>query len=105
MNILITGGSGFLGKHLTKFLKKKKYSKVISLSSKDADLRLSGSLNKLNKIKFRKIYHLAALLSSKAEHSPQLAQDVNVNGTLKLLNLAIDQTKKNNHIVKFFFTS
>ena len=60
MNILITGGSGFLGKHLTKFLKKKKSSKVISLSSKDADLRLSGSLNKLNKIKFRKIYHLAA---------------------------------------------
>ena len=48
----------FLGKHLTKFLKK--IIKVISLSSKDADLRLSGSLNKLNKIKFKKIYHLAA---------------------------------------------
>lgn len=60
MNILITGGNGFLGKHLTKFLKKKKTYKVISLSSKDADLRLSGSLSKLNKIKFKKIYHLAA---------------------------------------------
>jgi len=58
-----------------------------------------------DKYKITEIYHLAALLSSKAEHSPQLAQEVNVNGTLKLLNLAIEQSKKNNITVKFFFPS
>ena len=60
MNILITGGSGFLGKHLTKILKKKSSNKIISLSSSDADLKISGSLKKFNKIKFHKIFHLAA---------------------------------------------
>ena len=60
MNILITGGSGFLGKHLTKILKKKSTNKIISLSSIDADLKISGSLKKFNKIKFQKIFHLAA---------------------------------------------
>ncbi len=60
MNILITGGSGFLGKHLTKILKKKSTNKIISLSSLDADLKISGSLKKFNKIKFHKIFHLAA---------------------------------------------
>ena len=29
MSILITGGSGFLGKHLTKFLKKKNLVKLL----------------------------------------------------------------------------
>ncbi len=60
MNILITGGSGFLGKHLTKIFKKKSSNKIISLSSSDADLKISGSLKKFNKIKFHKIFHLAA---------------------------------------------
>ena len=50
MNILITGGSGFLGKHLTKILKKKSSNKIISLSSSDADLKISGSLKQFNKV-------------------------------------------------------
>ncbi len=62
MNILITGGSGFLGKNLFNILKKNSSSSdnIISLSSKDADLRNSNSLDKFNKFKFNKIYHLAA---------------------------------------------
>ena len=38
---------------------------------------------------FETIYHLAALLSTRAELSPQSAHDVNVGGTMNLLNLAI----------------
>ena len=60
MNILITGGSGFLGKCLTTNLKKNNLDKIISISSADADLKIKESLNKFNKFKFDKIYHLAA---------------------------------------------
>ncbi len=58
-NILITGGSGFLGKHLSSELAKNKNLNVTSLSSKDADLRYYESLNKYSGINFSKIYHLA----------------------------------------------
>ena len=58
-NILITGGSGFLGKHLSNELEKNENLNVISLSSKDADLRYYESLKSFSDIKFSKIYHLA----------------------------------------------
>ena len=38
-NILITGGSGFLGKKLTDTLRRDDNNNVISISSKDVDLR------------------------------------------------------------------
>lgn len=60
MNILITGGSGFLGKNLNNYLKKDNKNNIVSLSSKKADLRDPNSLNQFNNIKFDKIYHLAA---------------------------------------------
>jgi GDP-L-fucose synthase len=58
--IIITGGSGFIGKHLNLFLSKNKNMEIISISSKDADLRNTNSLTKYETIKFDKIYHLAA---------------------------------------------
>ena len=60
MNILITGGSGFLGRKLNAYLKKNTSHKIISLSSKIADLRETNSLKDYNDLKFDKIYHLAA---------------------------------------------
>lgn len=59
-NVLITGGTGFLGKKLTSVLKEKTKAKVYSLSSKDLDLRYYDSFKQFSKIKFSKIYHLAA---------------------------------------------
>tara|TARA_Y100000591_G_scaffold332203_1_gene368663 strand:+ start:3708 stop:4628 length:921 start_codon:yes stop_codon:yes gene_type:complete len=58
-NILITGGSGFLGKKLTEILKKDKNNNVISISSKDVDLRYYESFRHIPNVKFSKIYHLA----------------------------------------------
>ena len=58
-NILITGGSGFLGRNLTNILKKDSNNNVISLSSNDVDLRYYNSFNNIPDIKFNKIYHLA----------------------------------------------
>ena len=52
-----------------------------------------------------KSYHLAALLSTQSELSPNVAHEVNVTGTLNMLTLASEQSKKNAEVVKFFFPS
>ncbi|MFB0516983.1 MAG: NAD-dependent epimerase/dehydratase family protein [Candidatus Neomarinimicrobiota bacterium] len=54
---------------------------------------------------FSAIYHLAALLSTRAEFSPATAHQVNVDGTLNLLTLAVEQARSQGRPVKFFFPS
>ncbi len=51
------------------------------------------------------IYHLAALLSTRAEFKPETAHAVNVGGTLNLLHLAAEQTRSHGRRVKFIFPS
>ncbi len=56
--IFITGGNGFLGKHLNRYFKDRDYN-VFSPTSNELDLR---DYNKLKRIKneFDQVYHLAA---------------------------------------------
>jgi nucleoside-diphosphate-sugar epimerase len=54
---------------------------------------------------FDLIFHLAALLSTRSEFAPDLAHQVNVNGTLNLLHLAAEQTQRRGLPVKFIFPS
>lgn len=51
------------------------------------------------------VYHLAALLSTRAEFTPEAAHRVNVEGTLNLLKLAIEQSRWHGEPVKFMFPS
>lgn len=51
------------------------------------------------------IFHLAALLSTTSERRPTLAHDVNVNGTLKLLELATRESQALEQPVKFIYPS
>jgi nucleoside-diphosphate-sugar epimerase len=51
------------------------------------------------------IYHLAALLSTRAEFTPDTAHRVNVEGTLNLLKLAHEQARWHGHDVRFVFPS
>jgi nucleoside-diphosphate-sugar epimerase len=51
------------------------------------------------------IYHLAALLSTRAEFTPEAAHHVNVEGTLTLLKLASEQSEWRGMPVKFIFPS
>lgn len=51
------------------------------------------------------IYHLAALLSTRAEFTPEAAHRVNVEGTLNLLHLAVEQSRSIGERVKFLFPS
>ena len=52
-----------------------------------------------------RIYHLAALLSTRAEYTPDAAHRVNVGGTLHLLALAAEESRRNGWPVRFVFPS
>ena len=58
MNILVTGASGFLGRTLCPFLKKKGHT-VVEASTKNCDLLDPSSLEQFNEERFDQIYHLA----------------------------------------------
>lgn len=57
------------------------------------------------KYSFSTIFHLAALLSSGSEDNPLHAHDVNVNGSLNMLQLAREQSEAENRAVKFILAS
>jgi GDP-L-fucose synthase len=59
-NILITGGTGFLGKSLVKRFINDGNNNVISFSSAETNLLNHKALNKYNNNEFDHIYHLAA---------------------------------------------
>ena len=119
-NILITGINGEMGHGLVKALRKNNSKPIIGLDIKTINnsikpfifKEITGNildpkvLEKINNdYQIDEIYHLAALLSSKAESAPYFAHEVNVGGTLKLLNFAIKQSKALGKPIKFFFPS
>lgn len=59
MNILVTGASGFLGRHLCHALEAKGLH-VTEVHSKNGDLTKPHALDAFNSTRFDKIYHLAA---------------------------------------------
>ena len=112
--ILITGANGEIGQSLIKSFQSENKYKIIAID-------ISGNLHNLNVYLFIKgsitdkkilntifnknqidtVYHLAAILSSKAELNQQLAYDVNVNGSKNLINYSVQSTNK----IDFFFPS
>ena len=55
--------------------------------------------------KFCAVFHLAALLSSKAERDPDLAHEINVSATLRLFRLGRDRARLSRADLTFFFPS
>ena len=119
-SILITGANGEMGHGLISALSKKNNINIVTLDLNEIDSSIkdlcskkyTGSIldddliRELNlKYKFKTIYHLAALLSTQAELFPDQAHKVNVEGTINLLNLAINQARQQLHTIKFFFPS
>jgi nucleoside-diphosphate-sugar epimerase len=51
------------------------------------------------------VFHLAALLSTRAEFVPETAHEVNVEGTLRLLRLAVEEARSHGQPVTFLFPS
>ncbi len=52
-----------------------------------------------------RIFHLAALLSTRCEYTPVAAHEVNVRGTLNLLEFAAGQARSHGSTVAFFYPS
>jgi nucleoside-diphosphate-sugar epimerase len=113
--ILITGSNGEIGKSLVNKLSN---NTIIALDLSHSNntkyniKKIKGSildnniLNEINeKYRLSEIYHLAAILSTKAEKNPDFSNEVNYKGTINLLELARLQTIKYNNPIKFFFPS
>ena len=117
--ILITGANGEMGRELIKSLGSDG-TQIITLDlqqikgpiSEMIDKQVVGSILDIELLKklsikhtFSTIYHLAAILSTQAEKNLQLAHSVNVEGTLNLLKLALEQGEKQKTNINFFFPS
>jgi UDP-glucose 4-epimerase len=110
MNILITGGAGFIGSHLTEFLLKKKYN--ITVIDNLSTGRLQNIKKFLNQIKFYKhdleknnwkkllknqdvVFHLAALADIVPSIiNPEKYFNANVVGTKNLIEACLESNVK-----------
>ncbi|MBN2678559.1 MAG: NAD-dependent epimerase/dehydratase family protein [Anaerolineaceae bacterium] len=118
--ILITGINGEIGHGLARGLSKRSDTYVVGLdvAPLDKTLRplcqqfiqgdildnmLLGRL--VAEYEIRTIFHLASILSTKAEYNPETGHRVNVEGTLNLLRLAVEQSQWQGRSVKFIYPS
>jgi len=119
-NILITGANGEVGHGLIPKLSKLGWGKAIALDQNVLDEALKpfiaefiqGSIlqeshiaSVLTKHKVSTIFHLAAILSTGAEKHPQIAQEINAQGTALALEAANAVAQKEKRIIKFIFPS
>lgn len=117
--ILITGAAGEIGEALIHALIKDENNQVLTLDLRpmpehiqDKSTHIIGSIldktlldRLISEYEIDTIFHLAALLSTRAEFTPDAAHKVNVEGTLQLLELANQQSRWRAKPVKFIFPS
>lgn len=118
--VLITGANGEIGHGLIDYFSHQASQDIVALDLRPLDEHLQGHCqasivgdivdqNLLQRLvgefEIHAIYHLAALLSTRAEYTPDAAHAVNVNGTLNLLKLAHEQARWHGNTVKFLFPS
>ena len=118
--VLITGANGEIGHGLIAHLGEKKNISIVAMDVSPLDEKLRHScehfiqgdildsmlLGRLvAEYEIRTIFHLASILSTKAEYNPETAHRVNVEGTLNLLRLAVEQSSWQGRPVKFIYPS
>lgn len=118
--ILVTGAGGEVGYGLIERFNQSAERELIALDIKElrpelrercsvaivGDILDENLLQRLvSEYEIHMIYHLAALLSTRAEYTPDIAHRVNVDGTLNLLRLAHEQARWHGHPVTFMFPS
>lgn len=117
--IFITGASGEVGHALIKHLAEDGNNEIVSMDLRPLPEDIRGHVhhvegNLLDNILLARIvsryeidaiYHLAALLSTSSEFTPDIAHQVNVEGTMTLLRLAAEQSQWRNRPIQFIFPS
>jgi nucleoside-diphosphate-sugar epimerase len=118
--VMVTGANGEVGRGLIDHLANQDDVSILALDIKalDDDLRakvqdsITGDILDTNLLEYlmseyeiNTIFHLAALLSTRSEFTPEAAHRVNVGGTINLLHLAIEQSRWQGRSVKFLFPS
>lgn len=118
MNIVITGGQGFLGQRLAKTLLAQTAISIDEIVLIDVvkpiapnndprvrciemDLRNPTGLREIITQKTDAIFHLAAIVSSHAEQDPDLGYEINFLATRQLLEVCRQQ----NPAIRFIFSS
>ncbi len=118
--VLITGANGEVGHGLIEQLSATGTNDILALDVAELDPALRprvkaaiiGDILDRDMIQriastyeINTVFHLAALLSTRAEFTPEAAHRVNVEGTLNLLQLATEQSRSQGSRVKFMFPS
>jgi len=118
--VLITGAGGEIGHALINHLAKDNSRSIVTLDvmrlepelSKFVDREVTGSIldsnllqRLLTEYEVNLIFHLAALLSTRSEFAPTAAHQVNVEGTLHLLEFAQRQGESHGRPVVFIYPS
>ncbi len=118
--VLITGAAGEIGHALIHRLAESGNLALVTLDLNPLEERLTRSVCRaytgsildqslLESIQaeyaVERIYHLAALLSTRSEFTPVAAHEVNARGTLNLLELAMAQARSHGRPVVFFYPS
>lgn len=116
---MITGCAGEIGQALIEELSERGDNELLTLDLKPLPQQLQGLSTHITgdildesllgrlvtEYEIVSIYHLAALLSTRGEFTPELAHRVNVGGTLQLLKLAAEQSDWQGRPVRFIFPS
>ena len=118
--ILITGANGEIGHGLIEQLSEQGGMHIVAMDMVPLDESVRSRCHRIvtgdildshlletlsTEHNFDAIYHLAALLSTRAERQPTLAHRVNVDGSINLLEIAITQSRLQGREIKFIYPS
>jgi threonine 3-dehydrogenase len=118
--VLITGANGEIGHALVANLAQQRNLAVVSLDVNALDPHVSRLVHReftgsildtnlleriLSEFEVDLVFHLAALLSTRSEFTPMAAHQVNVEGTLNLLEFAARETDSHGRPVVFVYPS
>lgn len=118
--VLITGANGEIGHGLIEHLGRREDIFIVGIDIQELDKDLQPYCHRfvqgdildsmllgrlVAEYEIRTIYHLASILSTRAEYNPEAAHRINVEGTLNLLRLAIEQSEWQGRPVKLIYPS
>jgi nucleoside-diphosphate-sugar epimerase len=119
-SVLITGAGGEIGHGLIDRLARNGSRSIVTVDLAPLDAELSRKVHRevtgsildrallervLAEFEIDLVFHLAALLSTRSEFSPVMAHEVNVEGTLKLLEFSQHEAESHGRPVVFLYPS